>query len=62
IPRSLRDPARSMAVHLYILAQEGLSMSRAYGTASVLLIIVMVVNLVTNHLGRRRKPARRKSR
>lgn len=62
IPRGLLDPARSMAVHLYILAQEGLSMSRAYGTASVLLIIVMGVNLVTNHLGRRRKPARRKSR
>lgn len=62
IPRGLRDPARSMAVHLYILAQEGLSMTRAYGTASVLLMIVVVVNFVTNHLGRRRKPARRKSR
>jgi len=60
VPRSLWDPARSMAVHLYILAVEGLSMSRAYATASVLVIIIVVVNAVTNHLSRRRQSARRK--
>jgi phosphate transport system permease protein len=46
IPRSLFDPARSMAVHFYILAREGLSMPRAYGTALLLIISILIINTV----------------
>jgi len=46
IPRSLFDPARSMAVHFYILAREGLSMPRAYGTAFLLIISILAINAV----------------
>jgi len=38
------DPIRTMAVHFYILAREGISMDRAYATAAALLILILVVN------------------
>ncbi len=46
IPKSLFDPARTMAVHFYILAREGLSMPRAYGTAFLLIVSILVINTV----------------
>ena len=39
-----------MAVHFYILAREGLSMPNAYGTAAVLVISILVINLVRLYL------------
>lgn len=47
MPRSLMDPVRTMAVHFYILAREGISSERAYGTAAVLVISVLAVNMIT---------------
>ncbi|MEO0077674.1 MAG: phosphate ABC transporter permease PstA [candidate division WOR-3 bacterium] len=46
IPKSLLDPARTMSVHFYILAREGLSMERAYGTALLLVITILAINVV----------------
>jgi phosphate transport system permease protein len=46
IPRSLFDPARTMSVHFYILAREGLSMPRAYGTALLLIVSILIINAV----------------
>ena len=46
LPGSLLDPARTMAVHFYILAREGLSMERAYGTAAVLVVTILAINAV----------------
>ena len=46
IPKSLFDPARTMAVHFYILAREGLSMERAYGTAFLLIVAILLINVV----------------
>ncbi len=46
IPRSVFDPARTMAVHFYILAREGLSMERAYGTAFILVISILIINAI----------------
>lgn len=48
IPASLFDPGRSMAVHLYILAVEGISMEKAYATGSVLVISIIIINLLAN--------------
>jgi phosphate transport system permease protein len=45
LPHSLFDSTRTMAVHFYILAREGISTENAYGTAAVLIIAVLLVNL-----------------
>ena len=44
-PVTLFDSGRTMAVHFYILAREGLSMPNAYGTAAVLVISILAINL-----------------
>lgn len=48
VPIFLFDPGRPLPLHLYIIATEGLSLRNAYGTAAVLVIIVLVITLVTN--------------
>ena len=50
MPTSLFSPTRTMAVHFYILAREGISMERAYGTAALLIILILVINIVANIL------------
>ncbi|NMA55419.1 MAG: phosphate ABC transporter permease PstA [Firmicutes bacterium] len=45
IPRSVLDPVRTLPVHFYILAREGISLNNAYGTAAVLLIAILLINL-----------------
>jgi phosphate transport system permease protein len=50
LPLSPLEPGRSLAVHLYILATEGLSDGRAYATALVLVVAVLMVNLPANLL------------
>jgi phosphate transport system permease protein len=42
-----------MAVHFYILAREGLSMPNAYGTAAVLVISILAINLIAYSLMQR---------
>jgi phosphate transport system permease protein len=46
IPRSVFDPARTMSVHFYILAREGISLERAYGTAFLLVVVILLINVV----------------
>lgn len=50
IPISVMDPARPLPLHLYILATEGISLENAYGTAAVLVIIILIITVVTNTL------------
>ncbi len=45
MPESALDSARTMAVHFYILAREGLSMERAYGTALLLIVTILAINI-----------------
>ncbi len=52
-PGSLFDSGRSMAVHFYILAREGLSMPNAYGTAAILIISILVINITAYTLMQR---------
>jgi phosphate transport system permease protein len=42
------DPARTMSVHLYILAMEGISTERAFGTALLLVILIVIINYLAN--------------
>lgn len=46
MPTSIFDSSRTMAVHFYILAREGISVENAYGTAAVLILSVLMVNMV----------------
>ncbi|MFH1081760.1 MAG: phosphate ABC transporter permease PstA [Pseudomonadota bacterium] len=45
LPTSLMDSGRTMAVHFYILAREGISMEMAYTTALVLVLSILAVNV-----------------
>lgn len=45
LPTSLMDSGRTMAVHFYILAREGISMEMAYSTALVLVLSILAVNI-----------------
>jgi len=50
MPLSLFSPTRTMAVHFYILAREGISLERAYGTAALLIILILLINIGANLL------------
>jgi phosphate transport system permease protein len=52
-PTSLFDSGRTMAVHFYILAREGLSMPNAYGTAAILVVSILLINLTAYSLMQR---------
>ncbi len=47
LPISMFDSVRTMSVHFYILAREGISTENAYGTAAVLIISILLINLAT---------------
>ena len=50
MPTSLFSPTRTMAVHFYMLATEGISMPAAYGTAALLIVLIFLINVVANAL------------
>jgi len=50
MPTSLFSPIRTMSVHFYILAREGISMEMAYGTGAALILLVLLINTVANGL------------
>ncbi len=49
-PLSLFDSGRTMPVHFYILAREGISMPNAYGTAAILMVSILLINIVAYSL------------
>lgn len=53
LPSSLFDSTRTMAVHLYMLASEGLSEEKTYATAALLIIIVLLINTAANLIGKK---------
>lgn len=50
MPTSLFSPIRTMSVHFYILAREGISMEMAYGTGAALILLVLFINTIANGL------------
>jgi phosphate transport system permease protein len=48
VPISIFDPGRPLPLHLYVLATEGISLDNAYGTAAVLVVIVLILTIITN--------------
>ena len=53
IAGSLMDSARTLSLHLYTLAKEGLSVGKAYATATVLIMIVLILNLIAGAFANR---------
>lgn len=49
------DSCRTLAVHMYVLASEGLHMDETYATAVVLLILIVVLNMGANFAAKRLK-------
>lgn len=47
MPKSLGQSGRTMAVHMYMLAQEGLHVNQAYATGVVLIVIVLILNYIS---------------
>ena len=48
IPGSVFDSTRTLAVHMYLLASEGLHIDATYATAVVLLVFVLLINLASS--------------
>ena len=48
MPITPLDPARTMSVHLYIMAMEGISMERAFGTAFLIVVLIIIINYLAN--------------
>lgn len=47
-PLAIFDSCRTLAVHMYVLASEGLHVNETFATAVVLLVMVVILNLATN--------------
>lgn len=53
LPTNILSSGRTLAVHMYVLASEGLFMQQAYATAVVLVIIVICINAASGYLARK---------
>jgi phosphate transport system permease protein len=50
LPRSIMDGGRTMALHLYYLAMDTRAFNKAMGTAVVLIIMIIIINLLINYV------------
>lgn len=55
LPENLLSSGRTMALHVFMLATETRAFSKAMGTAAVLIVTIMVLNLLINFTSRRLK-------
>jgi len=53
LPKSIMNSGRSMALHVYMLASETRAFDKAMGTAAILIITIILLNLSINILSRR---------
>jgi phosphate transport system permease protein len=53
LPSGIFDSTRTLSVHMYVLASEGLHIDKTYATAVVLLIIVLLVNSLSAFCAKR---------
>ena len=55
LPDSVMSSTRTLSVHMYSLASEGLYVNQAYATAVVLLVIVLAINWLSGRIARKIK-------
>lgn len=53
VPDSVLGSGRTIAVHMYQLFNEGISMEKGYGTGVVLLVLVLLINGLSNLVGKK---------
>lgn len=53
VPKNVLSSGRTLAVHMYNLASEGLYMDQAYATAVVLLVLVVGINTLSGVVAKR---------
>lgn len=53
VPSSVMGSGRTLALHMYTLASEGLYMDQAYATAVVLLVLVVGINTLSGVIAKR---------
>ena len=53
LPDNVFSSGRTLAVHMFVLASEGLYMKQAFATAVILVIIAMSINALSNYLVRK---------
>ena len=53
IPSSVFSSGRTLAVHMYLLANEGLHVNQAYATAVILLILVIGINALSSFIAKK---------
>jgi phosphate transport system permease protein len=53
VPSGVFDSTRTLSVHMYVLASEGLHIDKTYATAVVLLLLVLIINTLAAMLARR---------
>lgn len=58
VPSSIFAPVMALPFHLYILTGEGISLEKAYGTATVLIILLFIINIVALIINTKKKELR----
>ena len=53
IPDSLFKSGRTLAIHMYSLSREGMHMNEAYATAVILLVVVILINWVSDRIAKK---------
>ena len=53
VAKNLFSSTRTLAVHMYAISGEGLYVNQTYATAVVLLVLVIVINLISELIARR---------
>ena len=52
-PKNLLSSTRTLSVHMYLCTNEGLHTSQAYGTAVVLLVLVVLINALSSFVAKK---------
>lgn len=55
IPKNVMGSGRTLAVHLYVLMNEGHHIKEAYGTAVIILVFVLIVNYLSSLVAKKLK-------
>ena len=52
-PKNVFSSGRTLAVHMYLLANEGLHVNQAYATAVILLVLVILINAFSSFIAKK---------
>ncbi len=52
LAKSIMNSGRTLSVHMYLLAKEGISFEKAYATGTVLIVVVLVINMLANKISK----------